>query len=1042
MAINLNHQLDTIGTSSNTIKIENTGNLILPKGNTSQRFPSTGINADASIRYNTDTCNIEYFTKNSWFNVPQYLDDLVDVNVVQPVDGQNRFVGYDPNTCTFNLSNSIYDLTVENNTLICGDLTVCGTTTSIQTIEVQIKDKNITLADGATNLTEVDGAGITVDYADASLIYCSTTDTWNLNKNLNVCCIFGQVSDISNFTTTDLPEGINLYYTDTRSRSSIGVCDLTGSSVLTYDPVTGIITYNGTDGTAGTPTDGTWLDGAFLGFEDSDLVVDILDELNESLENVRRNTFVRSVIFTGNPLSGGEGTTVTLIINAEGDANRYDIDWGDGSQTTGTADDTPSHVYTSNANSPYTVTVRAYNNGSIPGTAGSEASHTEVDYIIIYTADPNAAFALYRNSTGGSELLGNNLYVIEGDSLWMQNNTQNTLMADVTYTLDWGDGSSISNIVSDNVNGGVSGGRLQHTWAPGTATGNGVDTVTLTLVSHTTADPAVIPNNTTLPLKVYDPNIGPPDGLSTKIINGPSSVGTSPYLTSGYTNNNNSNTASGSSVTRVLNSGIVNSSTIGTFAYNADSGFLSAKVNGVDDGLVNLTSADNSGTYTSLVVTEESDYNLLSTSGSSISFNNSIYHPGLFKGFKANVTKNAATLPLGTNDYQLSHSTTGDTNKVEFVVDDLINTPTTSSGTFSENVGNYRYISGIPYYKSGSSLTLSGVTIDDFIGQVYANISDVFTVSSGVNLEGTSQSGIDTQNFTYNQINGSVSFLTAGIPNANTGNGTPYTIGNVTVDITNNNVRTIDSLKYLTANINGAGSWYNNTKNIAVHTANQSGISEIGIEVSNSLGSTFTDDGIRIFDFSGSTINNPSFVNNINYYTNNTYSENLDPGVQGTKEATVRLGVLEHNVTDYSVNYLPVGPNRSGDTGTQYFTFAFRRTVVANFDINIVSNTGVAGLWIAAPNTAIDNTSTINGWLDCGIQYNGAGVPGADVGAGGNGSNGCAVTGADIIQPNTNLNSSYRMTLGTENLTNAFGNVALVRIALTAGQRITSLSIS
>ena len=46
------------------------------------------------------------------------------------------------------------------------------------------------------------------------------------------------------------------------------------------------------------------------------------------------------------------------------------------------------------------------------------------------------------------------------------------------------------------------------------------------------------------------------------------------------------------------------------------------------------------------------------------------------------------------------------------------------------------------------------------------------------------------------------------------------------------------------------------------------------------------------------------------------------------------------------------------------------------------------------------------------------------------------------ITANTALSGSYLMTLGEENLTNATGNVGLVRIALSANQKITSLSIS
>ena len=121
---------------------------------------------------------------------------------------------------------------------------------------------------------------------------------------------------------------------------------------------------------------------------------------------------------------------------------------------------------------------------------------------------------------------------------------------------------------------------------------------------------------------------------------------------------------------------------------------------------------------------------------------------------------------------------------------------------------------------------------------------------------------------------------------------------------------------------------------------------------------------------------------------------------------------------------------------------AWRRKATANFNINITSPSGVAAVHIAAPGTAIDNTSTANGWLDCSTQYNGSGVPGANIGNGGNGSNGCAYQGSDIINPNTALNGAYNMTLGTENLTNATNNVCLVRIALTSGQTVTALSIS
>ena len=98
-------------------------------------------------------------------------------------------------------------------------------------------------------------------------------------------------------------------------------------------------------------------------------------------------------------------------------------------------------------------------------------------------------------------------------------------------------------------------------------------------------------------------------------------------------------------------------------------------------------------------------------------------------------------------------------------------------------------------------------------------------------------------------------------------------------------------------------------------------------------------------------------------------------------------------------------------------------------------------MFIAAPGTGIDNSSGLNGWLDCSASYAGSGQPGSNTGSGGNGSNGCAFTSGDRIAASTSLSGGYTMTLGTENMSNARNNVVLVRIALTSGQSVSALSI-
>ena len=88
------------------------------------------------------------------------------------------------------------------------------------------------------------------------------------------------------------------------------------------------------------------------------------------------------------------------------------------------------------------------------------------------------------------------------------------------------------------------------------------------------------------------------------------------------------------------------------------------------------------------------------------------------------------------------------------------------SATLTENVaGTFRYISGVPYYNSGSpSLTFAGVTIDNLVGQSYTNQSNIVGVDGGTNQESTSSNAITNTDYTYANIDGSSSMLTGGIP--------------------------------------------------------------------------------------------------------------------------------------------------------------------------------------------------------------------------------------------------------------------------------------
>jgi len=121
--------------------------------------------------------------------------------------------------------------------VIQGDLQVDGVTTTINSTELTINDKLITLANNSPDSATSNGGGILLAGANASMIYNSTTDKWVFNKdisapNLNVTGDFvastltgkylGFDSDFNAKSTTDLSEGTNLYYTQARFDSALG----------------------------------------------------------------------------------------------------------------------------------------------------------------------------------------------------------------------------------------------------------------------------------------------------------------------------------------------------------------------------------------------------------------------------------------------------------------------------------------------------------------------------------------------------------------------------------------------------------------------------------------------------------------------------------------------------------------------------------------------------------------------------------------------------------------------------------------------------
>ena len=144
-----------------------------------------------------------------------------------------------------------------------GNLTVTGTTTTINTETIELADNIIVLNSNASGAASQD-AGIEVERGsdtNVTLLWDEANNKWTIGSETFVAgtveattvmattfvgSFTGQVTDISNFDTDDLAEGAgNLYFTDARARNSVSVTDVSGDGSLSYNSSTGVITYTG-----------------------------------------------------------------------------------------------------------------------------------------------------------------------------------------------------------------------------------------------------------------------------------------------------------------------------------------------------------------------------------------------------------------------------------------------------------------------------------------------------------------------------------------------------------------------------------------------------------------------------------------------------------------------------------------------------------------------------------------------------------------------------------------------------------------------------
>ncbi len=192
---------------------------------------------------------------------------------------------------------------------IPGDLTVAGTTTTIDTTNLTVKDKNIEIAKGNGNDAAVDGAGITVDSTDGDKTWnwVDSTDAWTSSEHIDLASgkvlkVAGtQVLSATNFTGTS-SIATNVTVADESSDTTCNVLFVTAETG-NLPPKTGTnLTFNSSSGAL----TATSFVGALTG-------------------NVTGNASGSSGSCTGNSATATEATNVTVSANNSTDETVYPL---------------------------------------------------------------------------------------------------------------------------------------------------------------------------------------------------------------------------------------------------------------------------------------------------------------------------------------------------------------------------------------------------------------------------------------------------------------------------------------------------------------------------------------------------------------------------------------------------------------------------------------------------------------------------------------------------------------------------------------------
>ncbi len=336
-------------------------------------------------------------------------------------------------------------------------------------------------------------------------------------------------------------------------------------------------------------------------------------------------------------------------------------------------------------------------------------------------------------------------------------------------------------------------------------------------------------------------------------------------------------------------------------------GTLTFSINGTESGTVNLTPADETGTYGDMTITSDVDFPAGTT--------------GIWQALTVSMVK---TVVDGINKFQIEHSWTG-SNSITFVNEPALAAPVITETSAVPATTNVEYSSGVPHLTEGSSFTF-GMTAANCVGRVY---SENFIVGFGTSVDYSAKLGV-------------VDFP-------------GLILNNPPVTATSKQY----VLDYTTEAFSGELVFFAN--NALSRTALGSGI-KINYTSSNhdklrENPGTSVQTAKRVALGSG---DRPA-VTSLDWDTDFDSGSASAVGDLQLWDAPIVGGVARVDQTNYSVGYHPVGPDFSGKPTTQYVSFKLQS--ISN-RIKLAVRGTYTGLFIKLPGITNEMPNAVNGWWD------------------------------------------------------------------------------